>query len=274
MPFQLGDKLISDRLLQLAGSLSIWRSRYRKAGLLDEDQPDSPLAQHFQSSKGALRRGAFDIAELEIRNLAAKYMELVDIGKYDPQLLKRLKRRLGTHRLDDYFGVQCEISVASMLLRKGLQFTCPDPPDFEISTDAVEQAAYIECTSIHVEKDSDKMLIYKVGSPINDKKQKEYCNARTALVVDVTNVMYHSHKNGWNLNPFAIKERFSDGAANSGFGAVLIFCEVGNLKKLRVETLYSHLAIESPSTELQTVLDQCFPDGEYSVTNAVFPRIS
>src|SRR5438876_1213321 len=108
MSFQLGDKIISDRHLQLAGRLSVWRSRYRKAGLLDENQPDSPLAQHFQSSKEALRCGALDIAELEILNLAAQYMELGEVGKYDPQLVRTLKRRLGTQRLDDYLGVQCE----------------------------------------------------------------------------------------------------------------------------------------------------------------------
>jgi hypothetical protein len=274
MSFQLGDKLISDRHLQLAGRLSVWRSRYQKAGLLDANQPDSPLAQHFQSSKEALRSGALDIAELEILNLAAQYMELGEVGKYDSKLLPRLKRRLRSHRLDDYLGVQCEIAVAGMLLKKSVQFICPDPPDFEINLPGSRQAAFIECTSIHIEKDSNKELIYKVGSAINDKKKKGYCNARSALVIDITNVMYHSHKNGWNLNPIAIKERFAESAANSGFGAVLIFCEVGNLEKARVETLYSRLAVENPSIELQTVLDQCFPDGEYIVTKAVFPRIS
>lgn len=274
MPFQLGETFISDRHLQLAGRLSVWRSRYRKAGLLDTNRPDSPLAQHFQSSKEALRSGAFDIAELEILNLAAQYMELGEVGAYHPQLLTKLKGRLRSHRLDDYLGVQCEVAVASMLLKKRFQFTCPDPPDFEVRIDASEQVACIECTSVHIEKDSDKELIYKVGSAINAKKKKGYCNAGSALVVDITNVMYHSHKNGWNLNPNAIKDRFADLAANSGFGAVLIFCEVGNLEKARVETLYSRLAVEGPSIELQIILDQCFPDGEYFVTKAVFPRIS
>lgn len=274
MPFQLGNRILSDRHLRLAGHLSVWRSRYRKARLLDANQLDSPLAQHFQSSQEALRNGAFDIAELEILDLAAKYLELGEIGKYDPKLLREFRRRLRTQRLHDYLGVQCEVAVASILLKKRFQFTCPDPPDFEIRIDASEQAACIECTSVHIEKDSDKELIYKVGSAINDKKKKGYCKASSALVVDITNVMYHSHKNGWNLNPNGIKDKFADSAADSGFGAVLIFCEVGNIEKARTETLYSRLAVEEPSIELQTVLDRCFPDGEYFVTKAVFPRIS
>jgi hypothetical protein len=274
MTFQLGDRIISDRHLKLAGRLSVCRKHYQKAGFLDDNQPDSPLAQHFQSSQDALRRGALDIAEVEIFNLAAKLMELGQVGKYDPQLLRRIKQRLRTHRLDDYLGVQCEIAVASLLLAKRFQFTCPDPPDFQIKVEGSEQPACIECTSVHIETDSDRELIYKVGSAINAKKKKEYCRADSALVVDITNVMYHSHKAGWNLNPNAIKENFADLASDSGFGAVLILCEVGNLEKGRMETLYSRLAIESPSVELQTVLDQCFTDGEYFVTQAVFPRIS
>jgi hypothetical protein len=274
MPFQLGNRIISDRHLQLAGRLSRWRSRYVKGRLLDANKHDSPLAQHFQSSKEALRCGAFDIAELEILDLAAKYMELGEIGKYDLQILRKFKKRLRSDRLDDYLGVQCEVAVASMLLRKRFQFTCPDPPDFEVKVNGSKHVACVECTSVHIEKDSDKELIYKVGSAINDKKKKGYCKARSALVVDITNVMHHSHKSGWNLNPNAIKDKFAEGAANSGFGAVLILCQVRNIEKARVETLYSRLAVEGPSVELQAVLDQCFPDGEYLVTKAVFPRIS
>src|SRR6266536_1945543 len=269
MPFQLGETFISDRHLKLAGHLSVWQSRYRKAGLLDPNQPDSPLSEHFRSSREALRTMAFDIAELAIFNLAAKYMELHDLGRHHPEVARTVKRRLRSSRLDDYLGVQCEIAVASMLIKKGFQFTCPDPPDFQIKVGASEKPALIECTSIHIEKESDKELIYKVGSAINDKKKKAYCNASSALVVDITNVMYHSHKVGRDLNPNAIKDKFADGAADSGFGAVMILCEVANFEKERVETVYSRLAVESPSNELQTVLDQCFSDGEYSVTKAV-----
>jgi hypothetical protein len=153
MPFRLGDKLISDRHLRLAGRLSVWQSRYRQSALLDANQPDSPLAQHFHSFREALRSGALDIAELEILDLAAKYMELGEIGKYHAQLITRLRRRLRSHRLDDYLGVQCEIAVASMLLKKRFQFTCPDPPDFQIKVDTSEKIACVECTSIHIEKE-------------------------------------------------------------------------------------------------------------------------
>jgi hypothetical protein len=137
-----------------------------------------------------------------------------------------------------------------------------------------EKAACIECTSLHIEEESDKELIYKIGSAINAKKNKGYCNAASALVIDITNIMHHSHKAGWDLNPNAIKNRFGDFATDSGFGAVLILCDLGNLGKQRVETVYSRLAVEDPSNELRAVLDKCFPDGEYVVTKAVFPRIS
>jgi hypothetical protein len=272
MPFQLSD--ISDRHLKLAGHLSVWRSRYQKAGLLDVNRPDSPLAQHFKSSQELLRRGVLDLAELEIFNLAAKYMELRDVEKYDPQLVKRFKRRLRTNRLDDYLGVQCELAVASMLLANSFPFSCPDPPDFEIMVAGSRNATFIECTSVHIAADSNKELIYKIGSAINNKQKKGYCSPGTALVVDITNVMYHSHKTGWNLNPQTIKNSFSDRASKSGFGAVVIICEMGNFEKERIETMYQRLSIESPSPELHTVLDQCFADGRYSVTDVFLPRIS
>jgi len=77
MHFQIGDNFISDRHLKLAGRLWLCRRDYRKTGFLDDNRPDSPVAQHFQSSLELLRSGAVDIAELEIFNLAAKYYELV-----------------------------------------------------------------------------------------------------------------------------------------------------------------------------------------------------
>jgi hypothetical protein len=274
MPFQIGHILISDRHLQLAGQLSVSQSRYRKAGVLDPAQLDSPLMQHFRSARELLRHRSFGIAELEILSLAANYMELLEVGKANPAFSKRVRRLLRSDRLDDYLGAQCEIGVASMLLKKRVGFICPDPPDFQITSPASGKNAGIECTSIHIEKESNKELIYKIGAAINRKKKKGYCNANTALIIDITNVMHHSHKVGWNLNPNSIKDQFADSAAQSGFGAVIIVCEVGNLEKQRVETLYSRLAIENPSKELQSVLDLGFPDGKYFVTKPVFPRIS
>jgi hypothetical protein len=176
MHFQIGDNFISDRHLKLAGRLWLCRRDYRKAGFLDDNRPNSPVAQHFQSSLELLRSGAVDIAELEIFNLAAKYYELADIGKYDSQLLKRYKRRLRSQRLDDYLGVQCEIAVASALLLRRFQFICPDPPDFEIRGEGAAQLAHMECTSVHITQDSGKELLYKVGSAINAKQAKGYCD--------------------------------------------------------------------------------------------------
>lgn len=242
--------------------------------MLDPAQLDSPLMQHFRSARELLRHRSFGIAELEILSLAANYMELLEVGKANPAFSKRVRRLLRSDRLDDYLGAQCEIGVASMLLKKRVGFICPDPPDFQITSPASGKNAGIECTSIHIEKESNKELIYKIGAAINRKKKKGYCNANTALIIDITNVMHHSHKVGWNLNPNSIKDQFADSAAQSGFGAVIIVCEVGNLEKQRVETLYSRLAIENPSKELQSVLDLGFPDGKYFVTKPVFPRIS
>jgi len=274
MLFQIGDRFIPDRHLRLASYLSIARRRYKNAGLLDVNRCDSPITQYFQTSQELLRNGALDLAELKIMNLLAKYMEFRDVEKYAPQLVSRFKQRLRTNRFDDYLGVQCELAVASSLLTKNFQFTCPDPPDFQINTDGSTQAAFIECTSVHVSADSDRDLSYKIGSAINSKRRKGYCKSETGLVIDVTNVMYHSLSSASPLDPTDIKDRFCDLAANSGFGAVLIICELGDVDSRCFKTMYQHLSIKNPSPELQTVLDHCFPNGKYSVPNAVVPQAS
>lgn len=150
-----------------------------------------------------------------------------------------------------------------------------DPPDFRISIDGSKQAAFIECTSVHIAADSDKDLSYKIGSAINSKRRKEYCRANTALVIDITNVMYHSLVSASHLNPLVLKDKFYHSAANSGFGAVLIICELGDLDSRGFfKTMYQRLSVESPSSQLEVALDQCFPDGRYSLANTVVPRVS
>src|SRR5215212_9001578 len=262
MPFRIGNTFLSDRHLKLAGYLSLYRSRYEKTGLLDLNLPDSPMTQQYRTGQELLRNGALDIAEVQILNWGAKYLELCDLEKFAPHVVRRFKRRLRTNRLDDYLGVQCELAVASMLVSKSFQFSCPDPPDFQINVNG-SQEAFIECTSVHIGTDSDKDRLYKIGSAINNKQKKGYCNGNTALVIDVTNVMYKSDEGGWDLNPQAIKNRFFDRAANSGFGAVLIISETVTLDEMRFQTVYDRLSVKGPSPQLQTVLDQCFPEGIY-----------
>src|SRR5262249_20512907 len=81
MPFHIGNTFLSDRHLKLAGYLSLYRSRYEKAGLLDLNLADSPMTQQYRTGQELLRNGALDIAEVQILNWAAKYLELCDLEK-------------------------------------------------------------------------------------------------------------------------------------------------------------------------------------------------
>jgi hypothetical protein len=54
----------------------------------------------------------------------------------------------------------------------------------------------------------------------------------------------------------------------------LIISEMVTLDEMRFQTVYDRLSIKGPSPQLQTVLDQCFPEGVYLLRNPILPRVS
>lgn len=266
---------IPERRLKLAGQLSIRRKRLEERGLLPGvSNQDGPIAIQLGIIKAQLQKDEFDFAELGLLKLRYLCDRLDEIAARDKRSWKYFLGQLRTHRLDDYLGATSELNLASILARNGIEFRRPDPPDFQIGD--AQAAANIECSSAHVDGDTNKDLTYKINSAINRKKEKPYCNSSTALMIDMTNVMYRSHLTGWNMDPLQLKEQLTKPAQESGFGSILLQCQIGSLhaKRVQIELAFLRIDGKERSPELQMVLDKCFPPGEYAIEHAVFPRMS
>jgi hypothetical protein len=111
---------------------------------------------------------------------------LPKIEKYDTKLFNKLKKQLLTSiNENEYFGARFEISVAAALIGKKIVFKKRESPDYLILKS--EEKIFLECTSSHITQLKGDFK-RKLTDQILEKAMKPYCNLRTALMVDITNI--------------------------------------------------------------------------------------
>jgi hypothetical protein len=124
---------------------------------------------------------------VEISKLCMLVNHLQNVQKHSPTSFQKFKKILiDTHKnLNQYFGVRMEINIANSLIKKNIKFVNGEAPDYYIPGFDV----FIECTSVHMTKDSTKNAIEKISEAIKKKSQKPYCNNSCILCIDITNVV-------------------------------------------------------------------------------------
>lgn len=199
---------------------------------------------------------------------------LEQIRRCDKRVLRKFVRRLKTNRDDDYAGTVCELNTACILIKKGIHFTNPDPPDFLVRTRATP--SIIECTSVHMGSFANKPLSYKVASAIRKKAAKSYCGPATALVIDTTNILFHSHSAGWALTPRSLRNEYEWLVKRSRFGAVVLFGLFGNVENGRkvLRLAYARIDGSRPTYSLHRLLTSVFPLGALETSGMIIPRFS
>lgn len=136
-----------------------------------------------------------DLARAQFNHLKLKIFtkHLSEIEENDPELFKDFVSELKRVEYDTYFGTRFEVDIAASLIRSGIQFTHPDPPDFVIQRGSKE--VKLECTTSHVSgKNID--LERKIKDAVSSKSNKDYYGPSTALLIDITNLIHIGFKEG------------------------------------------------------------------------------
>jgi len=192
----------------------------------------------------------YAIARLE---MLAKHLE--EIKKHDENLLKKFKNKI--KREESYHGFRFEVAITASLIRKNIKFEKTEAPDFTIHYQG--QELYIEATTVRLSKPKKKAIENKIINAIRRKYRKEYCNQRTALFIDITNLLHHNIIYGKILQYKDIKDIVKKALSKRGFGSILMFAYVCNLDLKRYEFNYIRVDNDAIDPLLEKFLDQYYP---------------
>lgn len=187
---------------------------------------------------------------------------LKEIEQFDKALLRKFKKEMLAHlrttnAFDNYFGIRCEINIAASLIRKGVDFKKSESPDFVINRGNL----FIECGSTHVSKPKPSSK-FKIGSVINQKSKKAYANSKTALFIDITNIIHNElNTNNNTLEDLVVIEKayIKDVLVNSKFGNVTIFTYRHNRESNYFESTYARIDNNHIDSHLSVFLDEHYP---------------
>lgn len=226
------------------------------------------IAKTYRNANTALDRG--DIEEARFLMLVpAKLLQcLVTVQEYDEDLLQEFKREFHEVEFDRYYGVRCEVETARSLLKHGLGFKHPDPPDFLLTYEGVDLS--IECTSIHIESSTDYRQ--KVCDVIGGK-DGNYSGDLTTLFIDITNILHHSFEAENKITKKDLKKWIAEDAEIFGWeiGSILLWSYVYDNKTERFHHAYIRSDTPNIGVELEDFLGDYYPLGKFGGDEFEFP---
>lgn len=187
---------------------------------------------------------------------------LQDIEKNDKALFEKCRKQLLRSQSDnEYYGARFEISITSALIYHKLEnhienFIKQDAPDFQVDLNG---SIFLECTSAHIVSKSHDVY-NKLVEIILKKGRKGYCNNKTALLIDVTNILCH-HINDPTFTFDHFENNLKQALEQTTFGSLLYFFYYSD-EKIYTQRLFR---IDSPKADslLIKTLDILSPiDGE------------
>ena len=233
---------------------------------------DSPVGKSLRKVLDYHNRGEYSRRDHELAKMQLLTKHLGAIGHHDHHMLGQFAKQLrDSHGWDQYFGARLEINVAASLIRKGVTFRKREHPDFAIlNTNDV----CIECASTHMNIPKTYDGKYNISRVIRAKSAKPYCNARAALFIDVTNLLYNDATN----QIFFAKAELAAYVTKllqqhrSQFGSVVLFTYMINKVLNRFESNYMRVDNTSLAPSLLFFLDQCYPHGNHVVDDFAYPN--
>jgi hypothetical protein len=186
--------------------------------------------------------------------------DLERIERDAPMALRNLRRRLKTATDEDYFGLRCETAVAALLSSHGFTYDFDlrgGSPDFVIHG---HDAARIECTSRHRVQGGGN-LDARILNAVQAKARKGYCSPNTGLVVDITNLQYHSvEATGGQLGGPQLENAVRQALREHRFGFVVLL-EMLNDHTQRLVNRVVRIRVDHPDIEepLRAIADTLWP---------------
>ncbi|MBI1977761.1 MAG: hypothetical protein HYS55_03315 [Candidatus Omnitrophica bacterium] len=196
---------------------------------------------------------------------------LREVKNHDLKLFHRFRKRIVQANLIEHFiGIRFELEIAASLIRKELNFTKSDPPDFCVSFH--DATVYIECRSMMLTSPGKGDLLYKLSASINAKSRKDYSNSHTAFFIDMTNIDHHSFIRGIDLEKTAVQQEVFSALSKTSYGSALIFTHGLNEEKQTFESVYIRIDNSQVASDLCRFLDECYSFGNYVIPKFVIPE--
>lgn len=211
------------------------------------------------------RKGEYFGRDLLFVKVLMMIKDLQEIEKYDSKLLVYFKRKMHESRSRDrYIGTRFEIHVASSLIKKKINFTKTEHPDFTLHVGP--KNVFVECGSAHYLKEYGNDVFRKLSSVIKKKSEKDYCNSATTLFIDATGLYYNAELNDVNFDKITIEKQVLDDLKNSSFGSVIVFACIFNQEASRLEYNYNRIDNNTIDGVLLDFLNRFYPIRDYTIT--------
>lgn len=198
----------------------------------------------------------------------AKHLEEVKMEKED--LFVELREELKRQDHDNYFGTRFEIDIAASLIRKGIAFEHPDPPDFEIRNSEVN----IECQSGHF-SGANRTIREKIEQSVSAKSGKFYYNSKSALFIDITNIFFNSARRERDPSNQDFKEWVKNHMKvfDLDIGSVILFAYVADTSKSNPNLTHSYLRIDNEDIDddLADFLDANWSESDLQFSGTFYP---
>ncbi len=223
------------------------------------------IGQDIEVAYNSLNNNNMLEFNLRIAKLVFLCKQLDDIKQFKPELYKKYIRKLmTTSNEEQFFGSRFEIVVASKLSRNKMNFICQESPDFCININ--NDKVFIECTGAHLRRITQiKNVDYKIESTIDKKSKMPYCNNKTILFIDITNILAYYEINKIDYSYENIKSIVKDKLIQTCFSSCIIFNHLYNLKLNRYETTYSRIDNSIINDNVKLLLDTYWSFGNYRI---------
>jgi len=258
------------RFLMKYRNIVVELSRLLNTTFTRKDDFEKPIGRALKEIVEYYNAGLHQFVDYEIARLKMLVKHLQNIEQYDSRLLQDYRRKINTTD-SDYYGFRFEVAVASSLIRKELQFTTPDPPDFKVIYNSEE--VFIECTSRHVSQNKPFNVMQEIKRAINKKAGRRYEIPKCALFIDATNLYHLAHLKNQSNQLMNIKElirKILEKECN--FGSILLFIYIMNKTKNRLELNYIRIDNKNVDSVLKNFLDEFYPISEHRVSNFAIPK--
>lgn len=180
------------------------------------------------------------------------------IKENKPSILSQYQEDFEQGTDDQYHGVRTEIGITSSLIKKGVNLTVRESPDYEIEFEG--DTIFGEATSKHITQSKDRDLTYQILRSIRSKCDKDYSNPDTLLFLDVTNINWHMMAHGREFDTPKLRQAITDEMEDGDFGAVLLMSHYG------VEGKFgrAYLRVDNdPSDTVLRFLEEYYEKGDF-----------
>ena len=255
------------------GNIVVELSRLLNTKFITIEDFEKPIGRALKDIFYYHNAGLCSFRDYELARLKKLVKHLQHIERHDPILLQKFREKINVSD-SDYYGFRFEVAIASSLIKKDIQFTHPDPPDFKVTYNG--STICIECASRHVSQDGYHKpldIVLEIKRVINRKSRRRYDIPKCALFIDITNLYYLAHLKGQINQLGTVKEFIREILEKeSNFGSILLFIYIMNKAENRFEFNYIRIDNKKINQTLKSFLDTFYPMSKHEVLDFAIPE--